>query len=133
MLRCKTLSLDDDERERERFSYQKRKDTKSERGEDYWDPHLERQERRMKEQGMHLNYDVEKMKLQSDNKFELILEIAEEANDFLLNNPDESILKRPVLKVISDRVNESGTRDVADAYLDATFEFLEDLGQFNLH
>jgi ABC-type sulfate transport system substrate-binding protein len=73
------------------------------------------------------------MKLQSDNKFELILEIAEEANDFLLNNPDESIVKRPVLKVISDRVNESGTRDVADAYLDATFEFLEDLGRFNLH
>jgi ABC-type sulfate transport system substrate-binding protein len=76
---------------------------------------------------------VEKMKLQSDNKFELILEIAEEANDFLLDNPDESIVKRPVLKVISDRVNESSSRDVADAYLDATFEFLEDLGKFNLN
>lgn len=82
---------------------------------------------------MHINYDVEQLKLRSENKFELILEIAEEANNFQINNPEEAITKKPALKAISDVVNESGTRQVAEAYLDATFEFLEDLGRFNLH
>eukprot|EP00250_Pteridium_aquilinum_P017371 c23598_g3_i1 orf=114-593(+) len=113
----------------------RKEDAKSEthRGEHFWDPHLERQVRRIHEQGMHLNHDVERLKLQRENKFELILELAEEANNYLLNNPEEAIVKKPALKVISDMVNETGSGEVADAYLDATFEFLEDLGRFTMY
>ncbi|KAI5060212.1 hypothetical protein GOP47_0024632 [Adiantum capillus-veneris] len=98
--------------------------------ENYWEPFIERHIRRVRDQGIDLNDDVERLKLQRENKFELILELAEEANEFLVNHPEEAIHKKPALKVISDAVNQSGTIQRPDAYSDATFEFLEDLGMF---
>ncbi|KAH7278634.1 hypothetical protein KP509_38G050000 [Ceratopteris richardii] len=98
--------------------------------EHYWEPYLERHIRRVREQGININDDVEKLKLRTENKFELILDLAETANEFLVNHPEESIRKKPGLKVISDAINQTGTVEVEDAYPDATFEFLEELGMF---
>lgn len=112
----------------------RREDPKLRSQKDGFLPFLERQARLIREDGKDIGMHVEQLTLQSENKFALVREIAEEANAFLLNNPEEAIFKKPVLKVISDRINEAaGRRVVADAYGDAVEQPVEDMGEFTLH
>ncbi|CAK9217774.1 unnamed protein product [Sphagnum troendelagicum] len=79
---------------------------------------LEVQERMIKECNTQVLVDAENLLAQSNNKFGLVLEIAEEANEYLRHNKDESLTRKPILKVISDRINEGAGEQLSDAYIE---------------
>ncbi len=79
---------------------------------------LEVQERMIKECNKQVLVDAENLLAQSNNKFGLVLEIAEEANEYLRHNKDESLTRKPILKVISDRINEGAGEQLSDAYIE---------------
>jgi hypothetical protein len=79
---------------------------------------LEVQERMIKECNRQVLVDAENLLAQSNNKFGLVLEIAEEANEYLRHNKDESLTRKPILKVISDRINEGAGEQLSDSYIE---------------
>ncbi|KAH7387991.1 hypothetical protein KP509_16G052300 [Ceratopteris richardii] len=87
-------------------------------------PYLERHIRKVREQGININDDVEKLMLRIGNKFELISDLAKTVNEFLVSHPYKAIKEKPRMKVDSDAENQTGTIEVGDAYPHATFEFL---------
>ncbi|KAL3678888.1 hypothetical protein R1sor_021844 [Riccia sorocarpa] len=82
------------------------------------EPFLEPQMRTAKEEGHQVLQDVEYLHLRATNPYGLVLEIAEEANEYLRNNKEDSLLRKPVLKMISDRINEDAGEQIRDSYID---------------
>lgn len=85
-------------------------------------PFLEKQERLIKDFNRQVLVDVESLLNQSNNKFGLVLEISEEANDYLRDNKDESLTRKPILKVISDRINQGAGENITDSYIEEIFD-----------
>lgn len=79
-------------------------------------PYLETQERMIVDLNKQILVDTENLLNRANNKFGLVLEIAEEANEYLRHNKEESLTKKPILKVISDRINEGAGEIIRDAY-----------------
>ncbi|KAL2611631.1 hypothetical protein R1flu_023323 [Riccia fluitans] len=85
---------------------------------DTTEPFLEPQIRKAKEEGHQVLADVDYLLLRATNPYGLVLEIAEEANEYLRNNKEDSLLRKPVLKMISDRINEAAGEQLTDSYID---------------
>lgn len=98
---------------------QGRKDPKLNERELEW-PFLQTQERMIKDCNKQILVDAEILLQQSNNKFGLVLEIAEEANEYLRHNKEESLTRKPVLKVMSDRINQGAGENIRDAYIEET-------------
>ncbi|BBN12343.1 hypothetical protein MPTK1_5g19300 [Marchantia polymorpha subsp. ruderalis] len=81
-------------------------------------PFLEPHIRVHKEEGHQVLVDVEYLLLRAPNPFGLVLEISEEANEFLRNNKEDSLQRKPVLKMISDRINEAAGEQLTDSYIE---------------
>ncbi|CAO2178578.1 unnamed protein product [Urochloa humidicola] len=52
--------------------------------------------------------DINQLMLSQENRFAFTMEVAEEANAYLEKNRHEYGLKKPILHVLSDRMNEAG-------------------------
>ncbi|KAG0563507.1 hypothetical protein KC19_8G036900 [Ceratodon purpureus] len=98
-----------------------RKDPLMDEKEGIW-PYLQTQERMIVDLNKQLLVDTENLLHRANNKFGLVLEIAEEANEYLRNNKDEALTKKPILKVMSDRINEAAGENIRDAYCEETFD-----------
>ena len=98
---------------------QGRKDPRLNEKELEW-PFLETQERMIKDCNKQILVDAEILLAQSNNKFGLVLEISEEANEYLRHNKEESLTRKPVLKVMSDRINQGAGENIRDAYIEET-------------
>ena len=83
-------------------------------------PFLQTQERMIKDSNKQILVDAEILLAQSNNMFGLVLEIAEEANEYLRHNKEESLTRKPVLKVMSDRINQGAGEDIRDSYIEET-------------
>jgi hypothetical protein len=94
---------------------QGRKDPLMDEKESVW-PYLETQERMIVDLNKQILVDTENLLNRANNKFGLVLEIAEEANEYLRHNKEESLTKKPILKVMSDRINEAAGEIIRDAY-----------------
>eukprot|EP00249_Psilotum_nudum_P012158 c23614_g1_i1 orf=379-882(+) len=99
------------------FRHLRRKDPMLDESEPAW-PYPEQQEHLWKEAGCQVLLDAEWLMNQAENKFAFVLDIAEEATEYLQNNPEEALVKKPILKAISDRVNEALGMQLSDAYTD---------------
>eukprot|EP01018_Ginkgo_biloba_P024101 Gb_37961 [translate_table: standard] len=80
-------------------------------------PFLEEQVRKIKEDGKLVLADSDLLMKQADNPFEFVMDIAAEATEQLVNNPDAFVTTKPILKVISDRMNDAGY-DRPDGYVE---------------
>jgi hypothetical protein len=69
------------------------------------EPHLEVFSRRYREEGHQPLDDGETLLAQASNPYGLVLRVAEEANEYLRTHKEESLTRKPILKVISDRIN----------------------------
>ncbi|XP_024360324.1 uncharacterized protein [Physcomitrium patens] len=82
-------------------------------------PYLQTNERVLKDNlNLNLLVDTENLLSRANNKFGLALEIAEEANEYLRNNKEEALYKKPILKVMSDRINEAAGENIRDSYME---------------
>lgn len=102
------------------FCLQRRRDPKLDEVEQKF-PYLEVQRRMLKMEGKQILIDVERLIDQSSNKYGLAIQIAQEATEYLRNNKEDALTRKPVLKAIADRINDGAGEMVTDAYLD-TFE-----------
>lgn len=98
-----------------------RKDPKMDERQNVW-PYLETQERMIVDLNKQILVDTENLLARANNKFGLVLEIAEEANEYLRHNKDEALTRKPILKVISDRINEAAGENIRDAYCEETLD-----------
>lgn len=71
-------------------------------------PFLEEKVRKVRENGKIICLDINQLMLSQENRFAFTMEVAEEANAYLEKNRHEYGLKKPILHVISDRMNEAG-------------------------
>lgn len=71
-------------------------------------PFLEEQIIRMRGADKQMSVDIDRLMNQADNKFEFVLDIAAEAAELQVNDPDAFVSMQPMAKVISDRMNEAG-------------------------
>ncbi|KAG8077685.1 hypothetical protein GUJ93_ZPchr0007g4678 [Zizania palustris] len=71
-------------------------------------PFLEEKVRKVRENGKIICLDINQLMLSQENKFAFTMEVAEEANSYLEKNRHEYGLKKPILHVLSDRMNEAG-------------------------
>uniref|UniRef100_A0A2P2P197 Protein PLASTID TRANSCRIPTIONALLY ACTIVE 7 n=1 Tax=Rhizophora mucronata TaxID=61149 RepID=A0A2P2P197_RHIMU len=72
-------------------------------------PFLEEQMRKVREGGGVLAFDIERLMLSEDNKFEFVNEVAAEAKEYVENNRDEyGVTKKAILHVLSNRMNDDG-------------------------
>lgn len=83
-----------------------KKDRKLERRERT--PFLEEQVIRMRGGDKQMSVDLDRLMNQADNKYEFVLDIAAEATEYQINDPDAFVSVQPMAKVISDRMNEAG-------------------------
>ncbi|XP_042513606.1 protein PLASTID TRANSCRIPTIONALLY ACTIVE 7 [Macadamia integrifolia] len=81
-------------------------------------PFLEEQVRRVKEAGGLLSMDIERLLLSEDNRFDFINKVVAEAKEYVENNRDEYGAKKPILHVLSNRLNEAGF-DRPEAYMES--------------
>lgn len=100
---------------------QGRRDPMIDERERIW-PYLETQERMIVDLNKQVLVDTENLLSRANNKFGLVLEIAEEANEYQRYNKDEALSKKPILKVMSDRINEAAGENVRDAYCEETLD-----------
>lgn len=85
-------------------------------------PYLQTQERLIVDQNEQILIDTENLLARANNKFGLVLEIAEEANEYLRHNKDEALTRKPILKVMSDRINEAAGENIRDSYCEETLD-----------
>ncbi|EAZ13256.1 hypothetical protein OsJ_03180 [Oryza sativa Japonica Group] len=71
-------------------------------------PFLEEKVRKVRENGKIICLDINQLMLSEENRFAFTIEVAEEANSYLEKNRHEYGLKKPILHVLSDRMNEAG-------------------------
>uniref|UniRef100_A0A0D9V4P8 Protein PLASTID TRANSCRIPTIONALLY ACTIVE 7 n=1 Tax=Leersia perrieri TaxID=77586 RepID=A0A0D9V4P8_9ORYZ len=71
-------------------------------------PFLEEKVRKVRENGKIICLDINQLMLSQENRFAFTMEVAEEANAYLEKNRHEYGLKKPILHVLSDRINEAG-------------------------
>uniref|UniRef100_A0A0D3ET14 Uncharacterized protein n=1 Tax=Oryza barthii TaxID=65489 RepID=A0A0D3ET14_9ORYZ len=71
-------------------------------------PFLEEKVRKVRENGKIICLDINQLMLSQENRFAFTIEVAEEANSYLEKNRHEYGLKKPILHVLSDRMNEAG-------------------------
>ncbi|KAM0906733.1 hypothetical protein ACQ4PT_016549 [Festuca glaucescens] len=71
-------------------------------------PFLEEKVRKVRENGKLVCLDINQLMLAAENRFAFTMEVAEEANAYLEKNRHEYGLKKPILHVLSDRMNEAG-------------------------
>lgn len=71
-------------------------------------PFLEEKVRKVRENGKIICLDINQLMLSQENRFAFTMEVAEEANAYLEKNRNEYGLKKPILHVLSDRMNEAG-------------------------
>ncbi|CAD6237177.1 unnamed protein product [Miscanthus lutarioriparius] len=71
-------------------------------------PFLEEKVRKVRENGKIICLDINQLMLSQENRFAFTMEVAEEANAYLEKNRHEYGLKKPILHVLSDRMNEAG-------------------------
>ncbi|WVZ69127.1 hypothetical protein U9M48_017965 [Paspalum notatum var. saurae] len=71
-------------------------------------PFLEEKVRKVRENGKIVCLDINQLMLSQENRFAFTMEVAEEANAYLEKNRHEYGLKKPILHVLSDRMNEAG-------------------------
>ncbi|KAF6161191.1 hypothetical protein GIB67_007832 [Kingdonia uniflora] len=71
-------------------------------------PFLEEQVRKMKEAGKDLSMDIERLLLSEENRFDFVNDVAAEAKEYVENNCDEYCFKKPILHVLSNRMNDAG-------------------------
>nr|ABK22732.1 unknown [Picea sitchensis] len=71
-------------------------------------PFLEEQVIRMRGGDQQMSVDLDRLMNQADNKYEFVLDIAAEATEYLVDDPDAFVSMQPMAKVISDRMNEAG-------------------------
>jgi hypothetical protein len=71
-------------------------------------PFLEEKVRKVRENGKIICLDINQLMLSQENRFAFTMEVAEEANVYLEKNRHEYGLKKPILHVLSDRMNEAG-------------------------
>ncbi|KAF0916755.1 hypothetical protein E2562_011594, partial [Oryza meyeriana var. granulata] len=71
-------------------------------------PFLEEKVRKVRENGKIICLDINQLMLSQENRFAFTMEVAEEANSYLEKNRHEYGLKKPILHVLSDRMNEAG-------------------------
>ncbi|KAK1666647.1 hypothetical protein QYE76_054806 [Lolium multiflorum] len=71
-------------------------------------PFLEEKVRKVRENGKLVCLDINQLMLAAENRFAFTNEVAEEANAYLEKNRNEYGLKKPILHVLSDRMNEAG-------------------------
>ncbi|XP_062218884.1 protein PLASTID TRANSCRIPTIONALLY ACTIVE 7-like [Phragmites australis] len=71
-------------------------------------PFLEEKVRKVRENGKIVCLDINQLMLSQENRFAFTMEVAEEANTYLEKNRHEYGLKKPILHVLSDRMNEAG-------------------------
>ncbi|MCL7032213.1 hypothetical protein MKW94_011183 [Papaver nudicaule] len=71
-------------------------------------PFLEEQVRKVRESGKLLAMDIERLLLSEENRFDFVNEVAAEAKEYVDNNRDEYGSKKPILHVLSNRVNDAG-------------------------
>eukprot|EP00246_Nothoceros_aenigmaticus_P010348 TRINITY_DN26797_c0_g1_i1.p1 TRINITY_DN26797_c0_g1~~TRINITY_DN26797_c0_g1_i1.p1 ORF type:complete len:175 (-),score=29.91 TRINITY_DN26797_c0_g1_i1:466-990(-) len=86
-------------------------------------PYLEVQKRMLRDEGKQVLIDVERLIAQSSNKYGLAIQIAEEATEYLRNNKEAALTRKPVLKAISDRINDGAGELVTDSYLDTVEDY----------
>ncbi|XP_037406287.1 protein PLASTID TRANSCRIPTIONALLY ACTIVE 7-like isoform X2 [Triticum dicoccoides] len=71
-------------------------------------PFLEEKVRKVRENGKLVCLDINQLMLSQENRFAFTMEVAEEANAYLEKHRHEYGLKKPILHVLSDRINEAG-------------------------
>ncbi|CAM0882312.1 unnamed protein product [Alopecurus aequalis] len=71
-------------------------------------PFLEEKVRKVRENGKLVCLDINQLMLSQENRFAFTMEVAEEANAYLEKHRHEYGLKKPILHVLSDRMNEAG-------------------------
>ncbi|KAM7267680.1 hypothetical protein ACFE04_009846 [Oxalis oulophora] len=72
-------------------------------------PFLEEHCRKIKEEGQVLSFDIERLLLSEDNRFDFINEVAAEAKEYVDNNRDYyGDKKKAILHVMSNRMNDAG-------------------------
>jgi hypothetical protein len=71
-------------------------------------PFLEEKVRKVRENGKLVCLDINQLMLAAENRFSFTMEVAEEANAYLEKHRHEYGLKKPILHVLSDRMNEAG-------------------------
>lgn len=89
------------------------------------EPHLEVFSRRYREEGHQPLDDGETLLAQASNPYGLVLRVAEEANEYLRTHKEESLTRKPILKVISDRINEIYGDNVRDSYINEKEDYSE--------
>ncbi|WOK99353.1 hypothetical protein Cni_G08065 [Canna indica] len=80
-------------------------------------PFLEEQVRRIRENGKILCMDIERLMLSEENRFDFVNEVAAEATSYIEANRDEYGSKKPILHVLSNRMNEAGF-ERTEAYME---------------
>ena len=96
---------------------QEKRDAMLDERETVW-PYLETHQRMITDLNKQVLVDAENLLDRANNKFGLVLEIAEEANEYLRQNKDEALTRKPILKMISDRINEAAGENVRDSYVE---------------
>ncbi|KAF6146009.1 hypothetical protein GIB67_033368 [Kingdonia uniflora] len=71
-------------------------------------PFLEEQVRNIKDAGKDLSMDIERLLLSEENRFDFVNDVAAEATEYVKNNRDEYGFKKPILHVLSNRMNDAG-------------------------
>ncbi|KAF7037263.1 hypothetical protein CFC21_047680, partial [Triticum aestivum] len=71
-------------------------------------PFLEEKVRKVRGNGKLVCLDINQLMLSQENRFAFTMEVAEEANAYLEKHRHEYGLKKPILHVLSDRMNEAG-------------------------
>ncbi|CAM6104137.1 unnamed protein product [Calypogeia fissa] len=73
--------------------------------------------RTFREEGHESLDDAELLFSKASNSYGLVLQIAEEATEYLPNNKEESLRRKPILKVISDRINEMYREELRGSHI----------------
>lgn len=71
-------------------------------------PFLEEQVRKIRENGKIISMDIERLMLSEENRFAFVNDVAAEAKSYVENNRDDYGFKKPVLHVLSNRMNDAG-------------------------
>ncbi|KAK8921211.1 hypothetical protein KSP39_PZI020312 [Platanthera zijinensis] len=71
-------------------------------------PFLEEQVRRIRATGKIMSLDIERLLLSEENRFAFVNEVAAEAKAYVDARRDEYGFKKPILHVLSNRMNDAG-------------------------
>lgn len=70
---------------------------------------LEERLNRIKDTGVHINHDINKIMLSAENRFDVVNEVIDEANGLLDKDPDAyGGIKKPVYHALTNRLNGEG-------------------------